>query len=260
MSCFEDRRELNNLRILRATRFFRIVDPERRKNFKSNVYRTVTLLFLVVTNCTVFLGLVGFVLNSDFYQTFDYVGFFVVISAVFYCSMTAFKTVTVMVNATDIWNLIDKTDISRVRNSPCSKYVALYDQYRDKTVILSEALLGFSALLFILWCFSPLLLNALYLVQSKTDVQRYENIFNFTYYRITLSDFNKYFYVFYTLEVTVLAFCAYGTVVFNTLFICFSNVLMARFEINSLTFGDIGYNKPPVNGKSFAMNVDFCRR
>lgn len=252
MHCFEDRRGLDNLLILRATHFFRIVDPEREKNFKPNVYLMTSVLFLVVTVCMIVLGLVGVVHNGDLYMTTDYVSVFVVLSTVSYSFITVSKVLTIVLNAKDIWNLIVATDISRVRNGPGSKYVALYDRYSDSTAFLSKAILGCSATGLCLWCFYPLLINA---NANATETQRYENIFNFPYYRIAPSDYNKYFYAFYTLEVSVLVFCVYSMTVFNTLFIYFANVLTAQYEINSLTFEDIGHDGPSENGKSFTKNV-----
>lgn len=136
-----------------------------------------------------------------------------------YGFMTVLKVLTIMMNAKDIWNLIYTTNISHVMNGPCSKYVA---RCTISTVITrcsyQRHYLGSPPYVFMLWCFSPLVINTLYSFQSKTELQRrYENVVNFPYNRITLSEINKYFNAFYTIEVILLAFFAYGTItIFNT--------------------------------------------
>lgn len=234
-----------NIALLRRLGFFVLFNPNGRKIFNRNVSRAFCVLVTVVIECLTAYGVIGLFSGTDgspdninlsnllvFYQ----------INILCLVEMSTF-----MYKADDIWRLYDVTRADFLTGGRGRRHARVLNEYRDTSVMMTNYLCVFLIVSVLTWILYPQLLNAIMFAgsthhESAAANKRFYNVFDLRY-PVTTRTFNDYYYLFHLMEVSVILAMGYTLIMFNTLFISFSFVLMAQYEIVAKSFETIGHGQ-----------------
>lgn len=230
-----------NPALFKALRIFALLDPLGSKIFNRNVHRLAGVLLSVAAQCALAYGLSGFVLGSELTDGVDDLAALAMAFAYAHAVSSACKLATVVRNADEIWDLT-RADFACSRM--CSEHGAVLRRYRERSVFVTNVLAAAGTAAALTWIAYPLAANAAGLAGPAG---RYENVYN-PPYPVTLAVFNRYYCLFYLMEIAVAICVLFAIVLFNTILISLSFVLIARYEILGRAFENVAREADPETG------------
>lgn len=243
INSFESENVAINLELFKFFRLHHIFNRKYSKSFLNfNIYR---LIFFVITLITLLILLV--VLFSTFTETEDTIDD-IQMMKLFLIYTNYFRIILIVITciykANDIWNLFDVARINFLSAKNCQKHIRILHEYREKSIKITNYLCFFIIGTFIFWTLTPFVFNANSSSVPYDEVnanRRKESMFNFLF-PVSVHVYNKYYFIFFFMEVFISIYMSYVNFVFNIYFISFGCTFIAQYEIIMQAFKHIGYD------------------
>lgn len=238
---------LVNLALFDKLRIFNFFDPTSSKVLNCNNHCLTIILFLIATqSIMIYCGYV-YIMNTVFENGSNAMDSLQLAIANFYYFRGA---ITVLASAFNYQKLRDLF-FTRVNFSSTTKYSEheglMYD-YREKSVFVTNLFAKGFGIVLLLWISFPLIVNAFMIQSDSITDHRYENVLNIPF-GVSISKYNRFFFVFFVLEVVILLFVAYIITIFSVIVITLSYDFVAQYDVCFRAFQNIGYEPKFSNGK-----------
>lgn len=243
-----------NVALFKALGIFALCNPNGPKMFGHNAYRLTYIVIIAIVHCIVAYGLLGFVArdarpaNDGGSGGIDDITLFPIIFTYLNAFMCSFKMSIVVYNANRIWDLLDVTRSGFLSSALCAQHVGVLREYRATSIATTNFLARFAGFTLIVWLATPFVSNA-FASAGADSSRRYENIYNIPY-PVSPDVYNRYYFAFFLLELTLSLFLFSSTIVLNTIVFSCSSAVIAQYEIVVRAFAGLGHGH---NGKSDDM-------
>ncbi|VVC40510.1 Hypothetical protein CINCED_3A011837 [Cinara cedri] len=230
-----------NIVLLRRIGFFALFNPKTKKVFNCNIYRVCCVLVTFIIECLTVYGMIGlFVETEGKLDNVNLSNLLVYYQVNILCLV---EISTFIYRAEDIWHLYKVTGVNFLTNRRSRQHKHILYEYREVSIMATNYLCKFLVLAVSAWILYPQLLNFNTFTGVHdidiTKTKRFYNVFDIRF-PVTTRTYNDYYYLFYLIEVFMVTSMGYLFVMFNTMFISFSFVLMAQYEIVANDFASIG--------------------
>lgn len=227
-----------NLKLFKQLRLYQLFDPSTRKIFNFNIYQLILILILFVYVCIIIFGLSGYIVGTKI--TPDNISESLILCTHIVNIVTLLKAINFLYKANDIWELFNVTRINFLTSRHCRKYINNHKKYQKLSSKIVNCIITMTIISGVIWTTFPLVLYA----KSFGDlnaVERFENILNYRF-PVTISTYNKYFILFYIMELIITMIVAFLQINFTIYIVSFSFVIVAQYKIIALAFASIGYD------------------
>lgn len=219
---------------------YHLVNPCSRKLFNLNVYQLILILITIIIECIIIYGLTGHFIDME--DTTDEISALLLIFANIVNLMTLLKITNLVCKANNIWELLNTLRVNFLTSKHCRKNINILFNYHEKSTKIIYFVSSFLVLGYFIWAGFPLLFYA----TSFQDVdsafptsQRMDNILNYRF-PVNVYTYNKYFILFYIIELGILTLMVFMHAVFEIFIISFSYIIVAQYEIIALAFENVG--------------------
>lgn len=178
-----------NLNLIKCLGFYQIFDLNGKILSYWNVYHLSSIVFIVIVQCVVMLGILGFVMEFERILD-DIVDIMWLLNIFTQYVLSLWKLIIFMYKTDTFWKMIfNVTRLDFMMSKCCSQHRnIIYDCQERITKITNIYFVVFLVIL-IQWILYPLLINIL--TTNENVNQRFENILNFPF-PITTHTYNQY--------------------------------------------------------------------
>jgi len=234
-----------NLKLWKLYRFYHMLKTNNYiKIFNCNVYCLIFFIYGAIVSCMVIHSSIGFFVEMD--DIINYVDVFLVVSVMinfFFCS---WKICIVLSKSNTICEVLNVAQFNFLTSKQCFKHLnVLYDD-RDRTIKITNYFFVFTVILLIQWIIFPIIVMTL--TESDIENSRTPNIMNLRF-PVSTQTYNQYYFIFYLMEVAIVAFPIYAVIVTDTLLLSFSLVIISQQEVINRAFKSIGYEENSQSSK-----------
>jgi len=256
MDSLDDHEVLINLPLFKMLHFIDMFNSRCSKIVYYNAYRFIATLFTVTIQSILIFGLLGFFVSTDLIDSYDELTIVITVHIYILNYVCLLKTSFLIYNSDSIWTLLNITSIHYLSSLQCAKYTGLLRQYHKYPIILSNIYFFFALSLSFIWILYPLALNVI-MIKSGVTNESYVNVFNFLY-PVNIYTYNKYFFIFYIIEIIQCIFFLYFMTMFNTFFVSITYAFVAQYNVLFEAFKNIIHNQTPSKSKSYKISITYC--
>jgi len=236
-----------NLSIYKQFRLYNIIDPNSQKIFNRNAYRLFCIVSITVHLCMFFIGHVGFFVNmDDKLNDIDIVLMGVTYSQ-YYLGLV--KIIVLIYRADIVWVLFDMAKLDFLTSEVCRKNISTLYNRRNWIIKATNRYCFGQFVISLQWILSPLVINAF---DDNPNIHRYENILNFRF-PFSIHIFNKYYVLFYFIELMFILFIMYTAIIVDTFIMSFCWVVGNQYQLLTKSISDIGYEDKLPSGNTNIM-------
>lgn len=213
---------------------YQLLDPKSPKIFNYNAYRFFHTIYLIGFSCVAVLTAMTLFMDDNI----DYSGLGVLFF-MYTCGVSSMINISVFLYKADtIWSLFDVIRTDFLQSRACCKYVNNLYEYYEKSTKITNTLFRFFTAIYFLWMFHPITLN-MFRIRENSN-QYYENIFNIKF-PVSACTYNRYYFVFYLIEIVFETFLFVNTTIINIFLITFYLTIIAQYEVLAHAFEDLGH-------------------
>lgn len=243
MRTLPDEKLVMNLKLLKRIRFFHLFDPDSRKIYNWNVFLIPIISTNLVSQCVPFLVLMGFFVHG--LRSLSKIDIFLELFIILYNYTTLFMLIRILKKNNLIWDLFPVTKFNYLTSKMCARNAEILNEYRTKTIWVTNFFTGLVIVVFIQWAFFPLALN---LVTSNKNANRQmQNVFNYNY-PVNTRTYNQYYYVFYVLEIAQLYSIGYIVFILDIMLITFYYPVIGQYKVICQSFKTVGSDDKTQKG------------
>jgi len=238
-----------NLELMKKSRFYHIFNPDGSKIFNCNAYRLLLFLYGSIVNCIVVYSALGFFVEMD--DALSYTDFFVVIFVMTNFFLCYWRICVFLYNVNAIRDVLGVSRFDFLKSKRCCKDSNVLDDYRDRTIKITNYFFVFSSTVMSQWILFPLVVVAFTTPEDENG--RFQNIMNLRY-PVSTYTYNRYYFIFYSMEVMVAIFTMYAMIMPDILLMSMCWAIIAQQEVLTRAFENIGHEDNSQTGKIFFFN------
>lgn len=227
---------LINLRIFKRYRFYQLFDPNSKKIFNYNAYRIYNILFIVIVMLCHIFSATGLYTKMN---TIDDINVLLILFNYFNNILSLLKIIVFLNKSDQIWDFIDLTRLDFLTSARCRNYEQILYKRKDKLIKVTNLFFILSVIVFFIWMLFPL-------VTKNNPDERRQNVFNMLY-PVSTSNFIRYFYLFYAIEVIMGIFILYYTTLIDMFIVTFCWATIIQYDVLGRAFESIGYEDEVKN-------------
>lgn len=232
----------NNIVALKRLGLF---DPNAKKIFNCNVYQMSLILLSLFMECLIVYGLMGLFSGTE--NTMENSNLTDLLSLYQTNILCLVELFIFVYRADDIWQLYDVTSVNFLNSRLCCRQTKIFNKYRDVSVKIINFQSKFLLCALCMWVLYPQLSYYIAFIGrakhgNSADIvpnKRFYNVFGIQY-PVTIQTYNDYYYLFYLIESLIVIWMENIFKTFNTLFISFSYMLMAQYEMVAKAYETVG--------------------
>jgi len=222
-----------NLKLLKLSGLYQVFDPNCLKIYDWNVYRLSLIVLCSITQFIFLFGSIGFFVKmEDFYSQFD---FFLYSLSFIHMYLSLWKLWTLFYNADKIWELFDVTKLNFLWSE--NKNTNILYESRDNNIKMTNFYFIVTTIMVTPWIIFPI---ETYMLTNSNDNLRFQNIINLRF-PVTISIYNKYFLIFYMMELFIFVNILYITIVTEIFFITFCWAIIGQYKSLQVATKKIGH-------------------
>lgn len=224
--------------------FYKMFRPDGKTVFNRNIYRLSFVVFIVFVQCLIAFGTVRFFVEmKDATGVTDIVMY---LDVVLYNYLYLWKTLVLLYKADVVWDVLNVTRLNFMTSQRCREHVWIIYECRDSVKKITNVYFCFTLVICCQWLTYPLVID-MFTTSEHADRRR-QNIIDIPY-PIDTDSYNRYYVVFYTLELMVLIFIGYGSIIVDSYVISLYWIITAQYEILIRAFEDVGHEERSQIGK-----------
>lgn len=241
---FDGRRVAFSLSPYKQLGFYQILDPNGPHLYGYHILSTILKIFLLFVQCITIFGVLGFFIEiEDDEVNYDESNTFEIIIILTNCTLSSLKIYTLLSNAKLIWKFFDLTCVDFLKSSQHNNGIRTKFTKRCKR---STTITNWIARCFlmgmILWFMGPFIANNKQFEPLHIARGRYQNIINIKF-PVTVNIYNKYYYVFYFMEISI-GFCiVYGSVLVDAFLMSFCWIIAAQYQSITTSYEIFGHDQ-----------------
>eukprot|EP00102_Acyrthosiphon_pisum_P023155 XP_016660365.1 PREDICTED: uncharacterized protein LOC107883911 [Acyrthosiphon pisum] len=225
-----------NLELMKRSRFYHIFNPNGTKIFNCNAYRLLLFLYGSIVNCIVVFSTLGFFVEMD--DTMSFTDLFVAIFVLINFFLCYWRICVFMYNVNAIYDVLSVSRFDLLKSKHCCKNVNVLNDYRDRTIKITNYFFLFSSTVMSQWIIYPLVVIAF--TMPEDEYGRFQNIMNLRY-PVSTYTYNQYYFIFYLMEVMVAIFTMYAMIFPDILLMSVCWAIIAQQEVLTQAFKNIGH-------------------
>ncbi|XP_060874501.1 uncharacterized protein LOC132948166 isoform X1 [Metopolophium dirhodum] len=225
-----------NLELMKRSRFYHILNPNGTKIFNCNAYRLFLFLYGSIVNCIVVFSTLGFFVEMD--DTLSFTDLFVAIFVLINFFLCYWRICVFMYNVNAIHEVLSVSRFDLLKSKHCCKHVNVLNDYRDRTIKITNYFFLFSSTVMSQWFIYPLVVIAF--TRPEDENGRFQNIMNLRY-PVSTYTYNHYYFIFYLMEVVVAIFTMYAMIIPDILLMCVCWAIIAQQKVLTRAFKNIGH-------------------
>lgn len=233
-----------NLELLKRYRFYQAFNPNSQQVFGVNVYQLFCIIFTMIAQIVVIYATFGYFVEMDDIVT--EVEYCLIIAIQLQCYIDLAMIILLFYNSKIIWNMFDVVRLNFLMSEPCCKHIIILKESRDRSIKFTNYYVVLPFAVTLQWLIFPFAYKMF--VDSENTNHRLQNIFNFRF-PVTLNTYNKYFAIFYIMEVIIAIFFCYFLSMIDVLFISFCRVISAQYDVLTRALERFGHE----NDKQIGM-------
>jgi len=241
----DDKNYIINLKLMKITGFYQLINPHTSKYFGFNFYKVGAAL-------EVMFGIISMLLlcSSSYYyldNTNELMSHFMLIVAIFF---STFKISWVSKKSEMIWNNLDMTSINFLSYTGHKQEILQTARAKSISTTIIFVILWSSVT--VAWSISPFFIKDVYLnVKFNDEIRRFRyNSLNYVY-PITEESYNENFLYFYVVEMLQVIFWGHGTVAYDTFVI--SICISIAFQLKTIAVSYTSLND--IKGKFYSNKL-----
>jgi len=244
MDGFNEQNILINFNLFKELQFYQIFHSSGIKIFGLNIHQLFYIFYALVALCIECYGISTlFSTNCKFLSYIDYFIIFYVVNQMCLSFWKLFKCLN------DRNRFLDLFKIARLNfltSEECTKYIKVLYKHHNKNLKFVNYFLIFSFVVILQWFIFPIVL--LKILNFEDSNVRAQNIINFCF-GVSTQTYNKYFLIFYLLEIVPTSITVYILLMIDTLIISLCSAIIYQQEILIYAFKNIGYEDNPTISK-----------
>lgn len=246
MDTFKEHEVAINLKLLKQCGFYQIMfNSSHTRIIGWNFYRFFFIIFIVITQCLIVFGNLGFFIKID--DTLSFVDYFLIIYANVHNLFLLFKMSLLINNAKQIWGIIEVAHLKFLKSTQCRKNLRVLDKHRNRVIKITNIYCIFCIIVIIQWIIFPLVIKIFKSYDQGN--QRIQNIINMPY-PVSIHTFNQYFIIFYIFETCMSVYLMYGLLMVDLFLLSFGWIIIAQYNVLAITFKRIGHEVTSQMGKN----------
>lgn len=245
MSSLENQEVAYNKPLYKFAHMYQIFDPKSIRVFNCHVHRLTGILITVFVECFIFFGMLGLVMKME--DNIDNIDLVILLFLFMFNFSSLLKLCVFIKEAKTIWTLLDVTRIQFFKSHHCRKHFNKLKKRKDELIQLTNYTFGLSILTYIVWIVYPICANS-FMETSENVNQRYLNVLNLRY-PVSIYTYNKYFYIWYAVEVVAAGYFCFSTII-DTFLVSLCYILITQYEVLAQSFGNIRFPDGLQNRKS----------
>jgi len=223
-----------NLKLMKITGFYQLINPGTPKYFGFNVYKigaAIEVMSGIISICLL--------CESSYYyldNTNELMNHFMLVVAIFF---STFKISWVSRNSEMIWNNLDMTSVDFLSYTGHKKEILQIARTKSISTTILFVILWSSVT--VAWSISPFFVRDVYLnVKFNDEIRRFRyNSLNYVY-PINEESYNEHFLYFYVIEMLHVVFWGHGTIAYDTFVI--SICISIAFQLKTIAISYTSLN------------------
>lgn len=250
-----------NLELLKRYRFYQSFDPNGQKVFGVNVYRLLCIIFTMIAQLVVIYATFGYFVEMD--DTVSGVEYCLIIGIQLQCYVDLAMITLLFYNSKIIWETFDVVRLNFLTSKFCCKNIKILEESRERSIKFTNYYVVLPFAVTMQWLVFPFAYKMF--VDSENTNHRPQNIFNFRF-PVTLYTYNKYYAIFYVMEMIVGIFFCYFLSMIDVLFMSFCWVISALYDVLTRALDQFGQENDQQIGMytknehiRYTFTTKFCK-
>lgn len=242
MTILENQQVAYNLKLFKLIGLYHVLNPETKRIFNYfNPYRLIFVLLYAYAQCVLFFGSLSFFVETE--GKLDEFDTILLLAVYIYNWSVLLMIYAILYKSKSIWTILNVTRIQFLESLHCRSNSGALKKCRDKLVHITNFIFSISIFTAIFWLVYPLVINSdMYKEKNEnTTIHRYQNIVNLRY-PVSISFYNRYFYVFYNSENIILV-CSTLNALIDVFFASLYYIFTFQYKILGHAFGNIGHGE-----------------
>ncbi|XP_050526864.1 uncharacterized protein LOC126897369 [Daktulosphaira vitifoliae] len=244
----QGRKVIINMELFRLYGFYQLLNPRTKRVFGFKIYLLAHMTFIILNAIIVLYSLTGIIYAVFYGKLITYDQLFELLF--YYCNypFCLYKLYTLINNSNFIWKFYDIACVNFLPNSYVQRAKKIMNNYIGLSKTFTWLCLVFFILIICVWSIFPLvfgrnlnessILNLMYPVSSKT--------------------FEKYFYIFYLLEFSLLTFIMYAILMFDIFIASFCFAITAQYETIMKSVKKLGTTYDLTSANKEDSQIKYC--
>jgi len=236
-----------NMRLMKKTGFYQILDSRSQKVFGHNVFKCMSIVQISI----LLSAAVIFILNI-YYFLDDINIVMMYLHVVTSDVLSVSKLYCILQNADTIWNCIQQTSIDNLSYKYHDKRILEGGRLRSKSYSILIIFMWINLVIF--WGMAPLFVTNYFLnVENNNQIYRYRfNVLNFAF-PVTDRFYNDNFMIYYCMEFLTLALWGHSTMNFDVLLL--SMIITFKYQLKTIANSFSTFNVTRDDFKSKLYNM-----
>lgn len=234
MDVIKDSEVIINLKLLKQSHFYSLIDPNGKQVFGCNIFRLIFIIIFITVHTLVIYSNVGLFVDVDY--KLSRVEFFLVMFADLLNCLNGFKTCILLYQVDKIVDLLDVTRINFMTSELCRRNNKILDGHRNTIKKFSNFYCIFCSVVVTQWIFIAFLTNVF--TEEKNLNDRIPNVINMPF-PVNIRTYNQYYNLFFVIETTFTVFILYCILMIDTYLLSFGWIIIAQYELVALAFKDL---------------------
>lgn len=223
------------MELFKRFRFYNIFDPNGTKLFGRNVYRLTFIAYTLFVVCTFIYGMLGYFLEMEDATT---VADAIVMAAMYSEEFQIlWQSCVFLYHADVVCEVFDVGRLNFLKSKGCTESVSTLRDEQSRSKKITNWYFVLAGLILVQWSMSPVVRS--WFETSRDPDRRALNIINLRF-PVTVAAYNKYYDVFYAIEVLISVYTMYSLIMFDVYTISVCRVIAVQYEILSRAFQSVG--------------------
>jgi hypothetical protein len=246
MDTYKDSEVIINLKLLKLSRYYNLIDPNGKKIFGYNISRLIfTIIFVINFTLFVYSNL-GFVVNVDYKLSSADFLLIIVINVIIF--LVFFETCLLLYRLENLVDLLDVTRIDFLKSELCCKNNNILYDCRNRIKKYTDFYFIFNATTGIQWILFGLLKNVLFFDHENVNT-RIPNIINMPF-PVNTAVYNQYYILFFIIEFMFILMLAYCFNMIDMFLLSYGWILVFQYNVLCLTFKDLKHENKRLTGNN----------
>lgn len=250
MKTFKDEEVVMNFKLLKRTRTYHMINSSCNNICNWNVYLISVVSINLILQCLPILVLMGLIERG--FSVFDIIEIVLIIFVIIYYYLAGFILIRIVKKREIIWNLLTVTKFNFLTSKICLQNINILHTFRTKTILVTNIFTFLVVSANILWAIFPVVLNIF--TMKENENRPMQNIFNFPY-PLKPQTYNRYYIVFYILEVLLLCSVCYIIVLMDIILLSIYYTLIGQYKVIFQSFKSMGMEDKSQKGKMIILQI-----
>jgi len=251
MDSFNGQNILINFKLFKQLQFYQIFHSSGIKIFGWSIHQLFYIVYALVGLCIQCYGL-----STSFYnncKNISEIDYFLIVYVSTYYYLSLWKLFKCLKDRKNFLDLFKIAQLDFLTTKECINYNKLLYKQREKNLKFAINFLIFSFVVCIQWFIFPLLINEI--IHFENLNVRAQNVLNLCF-GVSPQTYNKYYFIFYLLEIIPASILAFVFIIMDTLIISICLAIIYQQDLLIYAFKNIGYEDNPTIGNNI-FNIKY---